>query len=75
MQNKITVGTTNYARMTYDSLLENREKELQIVHWPNGEGFSIIKEEGTMIELDWDEWIAIRKLVSAADKLKNNPLV
>ena len=75
MKKDISVGTTNYAWITYDSLLKDKEQNLQVIHWPNGEGFTVVRDDNTTIDIDWDEWAALKRAVIAADKLKDNPLI
>lgn len=56
---KIKTGKCVYAWIDYISLGE--KSSVQLVHWPNGAGFTVHRNDDTVIEFEWEEWEAIVK--------------
>jgi hypothetical protein len=66
----IDSGKTNYAWVTYKQLIGDKEQHLQVVHWPNGEGFTVYRPNESLLEMDWDEFNALKTAIKAADSVK-----
>lgn len=56
-------GTTKYAWVEYESLLKGKNQNLQVIEWPNGEGLTFWRTDETTLDLDWDEWDAMKLAV------------
>ena len=61
---RIFTGKTLWAWITYNALLHDKEQSLQIIEWPNGEGFTVIRNDETEIHIDWDEWKALKAVTT-----------
>lgn len=61
MKTKLSsLGKTKYSWVEYESLLHGKNQSLQVVEWPNGEGFSVYRANESTIDIDWDEWEALK---------------
>jgi hypothetical protein len=63
-----STGKTSWSWVTYNALLHDKEQNIQVIEWPNGEGFTVLRNDETEIHIDWDEW---RALKTAVNKLGN----
>jgi hypothetical protein len=58
--NNVKTGKCLYSWVDYsDGAGENAS--LQIIEWPNGAGFSIVKGNDKSIDFEWEEWAAIEE--------------
>jgi len=60
----ISTGKTSWSWVTYNALLHDKEQNLQVVEWPNGEGFTVIRNDEPEIHIDWGEWGALKTAVT-----------
>jgi len=67
---RIDSGKTNYAWVTYKEIIGDKENHLQVVHWPNGEGFTVYRPDESLIDMHWDEFNALKTAIKAADSVK-----
>jgi len=63
MKTKTNTGTSKWAWTTYKALLQDKEQHIQVICWPNGEGFTIMRPDESHIEMDWDEWVALKNTI------------
>ena len=68
MNEKFSTGTTPWVWVTYDALIGDKEENLQVIEWPNGEGITIIKNDESEVHFTWDEWYALKKAMNRLGK-------
>ena len=71
IKDKISTGKTKYAWITYTNYLTQGEQSIQVIEWPNGEGFTIIRNDETTTDFDWQEFDAVKKAIKAIEKHEN----
>lgn len=58
-------GKTKYAWAKYLTITDDKQKNIQVVEWPNGEGFSVMRDNDSCIEFEWCEWEALTLAVNS----------
>lgn len=53
-------GKTKYSWVSYEPVGSDKKKNIQVIEWPNGEGFTIIRDNESTVEFDWCEWDALK---------------
>lgn len=61
----IDSGKTKYAWAKYLTITDDKQKNIQVVEWPNGEGFSVMRDNDSCIEFEWCEWEALTLAVNS----------
>ena len=49
MKSNIKTGKTSYSWVEYEEIVGGKLKHVQVVVWPNGEGFTIYRPDESMI--------------------------
>lgn len=56
-------GKTKYVWVTYEIVTDDRKKNIQIIDWPNSEGFTIVRDDDSYVDFDWCEWDALKAAI------------
>jgi len=59
----VKTGKLSCVWVCYNALLHDKEQNLQVNSWQNGEGFTFIRADESEIHIDWDEWAAMKRAI------------
>lgn len=63
MKMVIDSGKTKYVWVTYETVTDDHKKNIQIIDWPNSEGFTIVRDDDSYVDFDWYEWNALKAAI------------